>query len=120
MTQSTSLSLSRLVAVMEVFRSVDPEIQAQTVLTFLMIARQPGIPMRTIQTRLDVASSTASRNVAYLSDLNYKPSRKGHGFVVAREDPADRRNKLVFLTPKGKKFLQNLETAMSGETYGNP
>lgn len=57
--------------------------------------------MKDLQSRVGLAKSSVSRNVAALSH-QHRLGKPGHGLVEAYEDPEDRRNKLVRLTPKGK------------------
>lgn len=101
-----------LILVVEEFRKLDPEIQAQTVMTFLMVAEKPGISMKTMQDSLGIARSTMSRNVAYLSSHKTAAGKKGHGLLESREDPEDRKQKLVYLTSKGRAVMASLLNIM--------
>ncbi|MCA6062903.1 helix-turn-helix domain-containing protein [Thalassolituus marinus] len=50
---------------------------------------------------------SCSRNVAALSKV-HRLNKPGHDLVYAIEDPAERRRKIVFLTPKGKRVAESL------------
>jgi DNA-binding MarR family transcriptional regulator len=103
-----SKELRTLANAISAFRDLDQEIQAQTMLTFLCVAESPDpIGMRDLQTRLGVASSSTSRNVAALSK-HQRVGKAGHDLVEAFEDPADRRSKRVRLTAKGRTFAARL------------
>ena len=101
-------SMRTLANAINAFRELDPEIQAQAILAYLYGAgaKEP-VPMRDLQTRLGVASSGASRNVALLSKLD-RHGKPGHGLVEIYENPEDRRYKLVRLTPRGRTFADQL------------
>jgi DNA-binding MarR family transcriptional regulator len=102
--------LRQLSHALEAFRVLDPEIQAQMVLTFLYVASAPPnepISMRELQNKLGIASSSTSRNISALSAEN-RVGEPGHDLVEKREDPNDRRNNLVRLTAKGRTFAARI------------
>ena len=95
-------------------RVIDPEIQAQTIAVFLEVARQPeGIKMQELAEKVGISQSSVSRNVAALSHM-HRVGRPGYDLVVAFEDPAERRRKIVRLTPKGKRVAKELERVLDG------
>lgn len=99
------------------FRDLDPEIQAQTVLTYLLVAAAPDKEppsMKELERRLGISSSSVSRNVAALSEM-HRLGKPGHDLVEAYEDPMDRRNKLVRLTPKGRTLALRLADLMGAK-----
>lgn len=97
-----------LLTVMERFREIDPEMQAQSIAVLLKVAKHPlPIKMADIALELGLSQSTVSRNVAFLGEWN-RHREKGHGFLEAFEDPQERRRKLVKLTAKGARFLTSL------------
>jgi DNA-binding MarR family transcriptional regulator len=95
----------------EILRKYDPNMQSQTIAIFLYIAIhnrgkfiETGVPMTIIASDLNLAQSSVSRNISILS--KWKWSRKeGLDLVETREDPMERRRKLVKLTPKGEKLF---------------
>ena len=92
------------------FRKLDNEIQAQTVQTFLAIAmnKNDKVPMADLSDLLGVSQASCSRNVAFFTDWTRKKV-KGPNLLGSKEDPMERRRKLVYLTPKGKQFYNSLE-----------
>ena len=100
-------ALPRLVGAIEEFRKFDPEMQLQTVLTFIHVAIFPGLTMKELSSRVGVAQSSTSRNVASLSKQK-KFDKAGHALVIAEEDPRERRRKLVRLTPRGERVAATL------------
>jgi len=103
-----SKRLRKQLRLIERFRELDAEMQAQTVAIFLYIANSPvPVKMQDIADDLGLAQSSVSRNVAALSDWT-RHRTKGHNLVEAFEDPMERRRKLVRLTTKGKRFTTSL------------
>ena len=97
-----------MLRVVERFREVDAEMQAQSMAVLLKVAKHPvPIKMGEIAEELGLSQSTVSRNVAYLGDWN-RHKEKCHQLLEAFEDPMERRRKLVRLTAKGKRFIKSL------------
>ena len=99
---------SSLLRIIERFREIDSEMQAQSMAVLLKVAKSPlPLKMGEIAEELGLSQATISRNVAYLGDWN-RHKQAGHKLVEAYEDPAERRRKLVRLTAKGKRFVKSL------------
>ena len=81
----------------------------QVALTLLIVAKRPGINLKDIAAATSTAKSSVSRNIARLS------SEHGDGLVTYSEDPRDRRNKLVQLTPKGSLFVAAILAGVAGQ-----
>ncbi|KJV08814.1 MarR family transcriptional regulator [Elstera litoralis] len=101
--------------VLEAFRTLDPDLPIQYALSFLTLAQNEGLSMGELAQRLAIAQSSASRNIAALSDW-HSFGKPGLGLVEAREDPRERRRKLVSLTAKGQAFLHRLTALMAGHS----
>jgi DNA-binding MarR family transcriptional regulator len=106
-----SLPLRKLTDAIAIVRSVDPEMPAQTLQALLLIAAEPGIQQRKLREKLDVASSTAARIVARLGEWE-RYHVQGAQLVMAERDPQDRRQQLLWLTPKGQKVVKQLEATI--------
>lgn len=100
-------SLKALIKVFDAIRVLEDDMQAQTVLILLHIARKPHLQMKDLEEATGLASSSISRNVAALGKVHRK-GKAGLDLVTAYEDPEDRRFKRVHLTPKGRKFIDTL------------
>lgn len=110
-----------LIRALEVLRAeIKRDVEAQTLIALLIVAKEGAVNMAELQRRLGLGSSAMSRNVGLLGDTGYRnganqaPSNS-LGLVTAREDPMDRRHKTVTITPKGRavvaKALRSLEQA---------
>ncbi len=86
---------------------LDPEMQLQTLLTLLVVDTQPGITMKDAMKKIGISQSSISRNTSILGRL-YVKGQTGLDLVAAVEDPMERRRKIMRLTPKGEKFMQEL------------
>ncbi|CAB4165072.1 MarR Transcriptional regulators [uncultured Caudovirales phage] len=97
-----------LVQLLEAFRSIDPEIQANAIqlLLFIAAAGEDGAMMKDLEKQTGQPQATLSRNVAMFTDMTrwHKP---GPGYVERFENPMNRREKIVRLTPKGRRFMQS-------------
>ncbi|MDK1386301.1 winged helix DNA-binding protein [Sinorhizobium sp. 8-89] len=104
----------QLISVVEEFRKLDPEIQAQTIMVFLRVVDRPGITMKELIQATGLASSSVSRNVAALSGT-HRGGQPGHNLLRSYEDATDRRIKRVELTPKGRRVYATLVDILGGE-----
>lgn len=108
-------ALSRLLGVLRTLRDAtgNPELQMQTMNTFLYIAsRHPNeIAQGEIERILGLQQTTVSRNCAYLA----KGNAAGHGgykLVDVFEDVDYRKRKLAKLTPKGLEVAKAIADQM--------
>ncbi|HET8727699.1 MAG TPA: MarR family transcriptional regulator [Alphaproteobacteria bacterium] len=106
--------IDRLIEVLEEFRRLDPDMPIQYALSFLTLARHEGLSIRELAERLDIAQSSASRNVAALGEW-HSFRKPGHDLVQAKEDPRERRRKIVTVTERGRDLLARLDALLCGE-----
>ncbi len=111
MTNDKTVSRSQLATALQVlneFRKIDPEMPIQVATVFLEVANNNGaIAMTDLGERVGIAQSSVSRNVAALGKVN-RFHQPGHDLLEAKEDPMERRRKLVDLTMKGKRVVQTI------------
>ena len=102
--------MKKLRVSLEVFRQLDPEMQAQTMVTFLLVAESDPepIPMSKLGELSGLAQSSVSRNIASLGAWS-RHNRPGLKLVESKEDLFDRRRKLVSLTSSGRRLKEMLE-----------
>ncbi|HWK44092.1 MAG TPA: MarR family transcriptional regulator [Stellaceae bacterium] len=106
--------LDTVIHLFEAFRALDPDMPIQYALSFLTLARNEGLSMGELAQRLGIAQSSASRNVAALSKW-HSFGKAGHDLVEAREDPRERRRKLIRLTPAGRQLVASLSAIVAGK-----
>ncbi len=106
--------LRMLQLVMNALRVVDDAMPVQTFSVFLEVARRDGIGVSEVAGKVGVSQSSASRNVAALSDRHWL-KRPGLGLVTLEMNPEDIRRKIVALTPKGIKLVKQLSHIVSAE-----
>ncbi|WP_201272627.1 MarR family winged helix-turn-helix transcriptional regulator [Sinorhizobium medicae] len=110
---SDNKNVRRLISIVEEFRKLDPEMQAQTILLFLLVVARPGITMKELAQNTELSSASISRNIAALGET-HRGGQPGHNLLRAYEDPLDRRTKRVELTAKGRAVCSSLITALTG------
>lgn len=99
--------LDCLIEAMELLRDAFPDLTVTSAMAFLRAAKNPGLPMSELQKAMAVPQSTLSRTVAVLS--KYAAYQKeGANLLVAEDDPKDRRQRVISLTPKGEKLAEKL------------
>lgn len=97
-------TVRRLARCISEIRELHPEIQAQTFHVLLEVAIQPGITMSQLLKKTSLSQSSCSRNVSLLADTD-RHGNPGLGLVEAKEDPIERRRKIVTLTLKGQELI---------------
>ncbi len=94
--------------------SISPDITAQRLLILIAVYFHEGLSQRELLRHLESTSITAlSRNIADLSSLTTKKT-KGPGLLEQRVDPMNLRTKKVYLTAKGRRFMERWLAATKG------
>lgn len=99
--------LDRINLTLECLREIDPIMPIQVAHVLTLIARHPGMTMGELMQKTGLSQASCSRNVAALSK-HHRLGKSGYDLVEAIEDPADRRQKRLFLTPKGRERIVKL------------
>lgn len=103
-----SVLLGRLIETLDLFRELDPEMPIQTVLTFLHVARKPGMSMTELAQAAELGQGSASRNIVAWTDIN-RMKQPGYDMVRYEDDRlGDARRKVSQLTTKGRGFLTRI------------
>lgn len=109
------MDLNELINALETFSKVDGEVQIQTMLCFLYVARRGNCTQKDVEIDLRLTNAAASRNISYWTERRFD-RRPGVGFIERREDDNDRRYKVLQLSPKGQSFLNQLTGERHGKT----
>ena len=105
-------AMQKALLLMEEFRSVSPELGAQTIATFLIVASNPGCTVTDVVRLLGLTLSSASRNVIALSTRKHK-GEEGFGLIDHRQDMNDFRRKTLHLTPAGARVVNHVVSILS-------
>lgn len=112
-TKATLNALSRMVEVLR--REVDPEMPVQQLQVFLQVALRGQTTQHEVGEATGLSKASMSRNVAALGPINRFKAR-GHDLLVVYEDPRNQRQKLIELSPKGKKLVSRLIHIVEGSS----
>jgi DNA-binding MarR family transcriptional regulator len=92
--------------VLKHIQKLDAEFPLHYTLALTHIALDEGMSLTTLAERMGISLSTASRIVGALS--NFRPNGQPYNMIDIRVAVDERRRKELFLTPKGKSFLQRI------------
>jgi len=113
----STLNTSRnALAACQFIATVHPQFRFSQWRFLLIVAENPGLTQTEIARRLDVTLAAVSRAVDTLGHKGRK-DRTGNGrkFVETKIDPLDDRNKMLFITPAGLSFLEQIENHLWSE-----
>lgn len=93
--------------IVDAFRAIDQDMPIGQVAFFLHASREEGSSLRDIANMGNCKMATASR---YLSTLSVRGRNMDDGLdlLYYEENPVDRRQKLIYLTDRGRKLLDAL------------
>jgi len=112
----TSVETRAVIRVLEQFKSIDPDITLPSMLALLYIAEDDGERENQwhMEQKLGMSNATASRAASHWFKWK-RPKVAGHDFMVSEVDPDDRRYKILHLTPRGRKFIDQIKEAYHGK-----
>ena len=116
MSPEVKSNLLAFIETVEQFRTLDPDMPTQTMLTFLyckiLEEEQEFATVRDIATKLKTSSSSASRNVVAHTQIN-RQRKAGTGLLEAYENPLKRNEKIIRYTKKGEMMFDSLMNRLS-------
>ena len=104
-------TLRGLFQVIGLLREQAVDMPAQQMLVLIYVGLHEGCAQKELVRDLALPNSTASRNVAALSEV-HRLGKPGLGLVTWVEDPEDRRSNHLYLTVKGRHFLRKVLDAL--------
>ncbi|MBY5849812.1 winged helix-turn-helix transcriptional regulator [Rhizobium leguminosarum] len=107
----TAKAARKAASIIEEFRKLNAEMQAQQMAIFLAVVAKPESTITDLANVTGHSTGSVSRNVAALSQTHRK-GMPGLDILVAKEDIMDRRNKRISLTPKGVRVMAALEALL--------
>jgi len=102
------IKLSKVVALIAAIRKIDPRMPLGEVMFFITTAQNEGKSLKELAERCEILMPAASN---YLDDLMFisgKNKGVGVSLLTAYDNPIDRRQKIITLTPAGRKLVENL------------
>ncbi len=100
-------TLTTLYRALDSLRTLQSDLPLQTVAALLAIAMKQGRSVKEIGDAVGIAPSSASRNIAMLSNWDWK-KKKGLDLIEYRQDPQNLTTKNVHLTAKGKRVIEQI------------
>lgn len=96
------------------------EITLNQLLLFIKVCTAEGISMPDLGDSLSIAQNTVSRNVKSLGRYRDRNTGRieGYDLVFTTQDLEERRRFVLFLTEKGRRVRQELDTILAGEGGG--
>ncbi len=117
-----SVPASRMFKFLSRLRQMHGDMTILQAMIFFRIAMEPGVTQRRVWEDLDTFDSVASRGVSVLSYAGLKNASGNRTeplhLVEVRENPADRREKLLFLTNKGRTLVEDCMKDLGMDTTG--
>ena len=109
----TTLSgLTRALRLIEEMRKLDAELPASHAAAFVIIAKEEGSTQREVGQRTDASTSAIQRVFDKMSERGIN-GRPGLGLIEVRPG-ADQRERRAFLTPKGRRVAESMQTIVEG------
>jgi DNA-binding MarR family transcriptional regulator len=94
-------------------REVYPDMTILQAMAFFYVAGNEGVPQKQVREHLEAgADSTASRILGMLADVGFRGTA-GVGLLVFKNNPHDRRERLMYLSPKGKRLMASIMSDLS-------
>ncbi len=110
----TDIDIAKLAQAIEHFRTLDKEIPAQVIATFLYVASHDDCNKIDMEKVLAFSTASGSRNTDWLSEF-HRLNKPGLGLIDKYRDPTNRRRQILKLTPKGRIFVQELKQILYPE-----
>ena len=103
--------MAKLAQAIEHFRTLDKEIPAQVIATFLYVASHDDCSKVDLEKALAFSSASGSRNTDWLSEF-HRLNKAGLGLLIKYRDPTNRRKQILKLRPTGRILVQQLKTIL--------
>ena len=104
-------------ALLKELQKIDAEFPLQYMICFAEIAQDEGINITALANKTGMPLSTVSRIITALSSTTRKKNTYNLVRIVIL--PQERRKKLLYLTPRGKKLVFNLQNLLHQDRLKN-
>lgn len=103
--------LKNILGLLRELQKIDPEFPLQYAVCLCEIALDEGVSLTALSQRTGMPLSTVSRIVGALAQNRQRGNP--YGLVRAALSVAERRKKELYLTPRGKAFIEGMAIAIS-------
>ena len=111
----TDIDMAKLAYAIEHFRTLDKEIPAQVIATFLHVASHDDCSKVDLEKALAFSTASGSRNTDWLSEF-HRLNKAGLGLITKYRDPTNRRRQILKLSPKGRILVQQLKNILYADS----
>ncbi len=94
-------------------QKIDPEFPLQYAVCLGVISLREGLSISCLAEETNLSLSTVSRIVGALSTARQKG--EPYGLIRTKVSPNEKRRKEIYLTPKGRLFIQSIEELLEGK-----
>lgn len=105
-------NIATALKVLQLFRSIDPEMPVGAARCFLLVASEQGMSVAELKERSGSAMSSVSRYHNYLGKADRRRGT-GKGLIVATASAVDSRRKSLRLTPKGRLLMGQIHSIIT-------
>lgn len=89
------------------------DVPPNIVVVFAAVAANPGRSLKELQEATGLGQAVMSRSCSMLGRGKPSANEPGLGLVVTEEDPTNYSRKIVNLTPKGEKFVAQIDQKLA-------
>lgn len=94
-------------------QKIDPEFPLQYAVALGIISLQEGLSVSCLADKINLSLSTTSRIVGALSNARQKG--EAYGLVHVKISPHEKRRKEIYLTTKGRLFINSIDNLMENK-----
>lgn len=116
MSETGSAAAHKMARALGIFRDIDPGMTVGEIISFLLIVQGEtrdgsGLTVEELKNKGEFAFSSASRYSNSLAEKNRRGD-DGRLLITNSRDPLDDRRKILRLTPKGGRIVEQLQKAL--------
>ncbi|MGR3484747.1 MAG: MarR family winged helix-turn-helix transcriptional regulator [Paracoccaceae bacterium] len=109
---SSKRALKDLIKCVSIIREQYQDMPATTLEVLLHVALEPGSSSTEIREAVSTSQSSISRHLSLLGDYNWR-GEEGLRLIKLIENPTDRRQKIAFLTERGRAVMKQVLEVMA-------
>ena len=107
-TRQSSYNCCHVIDILKIFQSLDNEFPIQYAICLIEISNNEGLSLTELSKQSNIGISTISRIIGALSD--HRQQGTPFGLVDVKQSKLSRRTKQIFLSAKGRRIIDQLQT----------